>query len=81
MEAKPTTLGELQKQPRYAPGAPARTVKDEMRENVLQRLAAGEALFPGVHGYEETVFPQCAIRMGIFSSGTFNLRLRCSNMN
>jgi magnesium chelatase subunit I len=58
MEAKPSTLGELQKLPRYAPGAPARTVKDEMRENVLRRLAAGEALFPGVHGYEETVLPQ-----------------------
>ena len=58
MESKPTTLGELQKNPRYAPGAPARTVKDEMRENVLRRIAAGEPLFPGVHGYEETVLPQ-----------------------
>jgi len=58
MESKPTTLGELQKQPRYAPGAPARTVKDEMRENILRLIAAGEPLFPGVHGYEETVVPQ-----------------------
>ena len=58
MESKPSTLGELQKQPRYAPGAPARTVKDEMRENILRLIAAGEPLFPGVHGYEETVLPQ-----------------------
>jgi magnesium chelatase subunit I len=58
MESKPSTLGELQKQPRYAPGAPARTVKDEMRENILRMIAAGEPLFPGVHGYEETVLPQ-----------------------
>src|SRR5580704_7215669 len=58
METKPTTLGELQKQPRYAPDAPARTVKDEMRGNVLRRIASGTPLFPGVHGYEETVLPQ-----------------------
>jgi magnesium chelatase subunit I len=58
MESKPTTLGELQKQPRYAPGAPVRAVKDEMRENILRLIAAGEPLFPGVHGYEETVVPQ-----------------------
>jgi magnesium chelatase subunit I len=58
MESKPTTLGELQKLPRYAPGAPVRTVKDEMRENVLRKIADGEPLFPGVHGYEETVLPQ-----------------------
>jgi magnesium chelatase subunit I len=58
MEPKATTLGELQKNPRYAPGAAVRTVKDEMRENVLRRIAAGEPLFAGVHGYEETVLPQ-----------------------
>ena len=58
MESKPSTLGELQKQARYAPGAAVRTVKDEMRENVLRRIAAGEPLFAGVHGYEETVLPQ-----------------------
>jgi magnesium chelatase subunit I len=58
MESKPTTLGELQKLPRYAPGAPVRTVKDEMRENILRLIAADQPLFPGVHGYEETVLPQ-----------------------
>jgi magnesium chelatase subunit I len=29
-----------------------------MRENILRLIAAGEPLFPGVHGYEETVVPQ-----------------------
>jgi magnesium chelatase subunit I len=29
-----------------------------MRENVLKGLASGKPLFPGVHGYEETVLPQ-----------------------
>ncbi len=58
MTNRATTLGELKQDPGYAPGAPARTVKDEMRENVLKGLASGKPLFPGVHGYEETVLPQ-----------------------
>ncbi|HYB61414.1 MAG TPA: magnesium chelatase [Methylomirabilota bacterium] len=58
MPNRATTLGELKQDPRYAPGAPTRTVKDEMRENVLKGLASGKSLFPGVHGYEETVLPQ-----------------------
>jgi magnesium chelatase subunit I len=33
-------------------------VKDEMRTNLLRKLEAGETLFPGVLGYEETVEPQ-----------------------
>lgn len=47
------TLGEL-KASGYAP----RTVKDEMRSNLIEKLRAGERLFPGVIGYEETVVPQ-----------------------
>ena len=38
----------------------ARTVKEELRANILQKLEAGEPLFPGIHGYEETVLPQIA---------------------
>src|ERR1700691_3737283 len=60
MTTKPATLGELRKLPEYAPGAPRRTVKEEMRANLLAKLEAGEPLFPGVHGYEETVLPQIA---------------------
>ncbi|MFI5239448.1 MAG: magnesium chelatase, partial [Gemmatimonadales bacterium] len=37
-----------------------RTVKDELRTNLLARLASGEELFPGVLGYEDTVMPQIA---------------------
>jgi magnesium chelatase subunit I len=58
MTKQAATLGELKQDPRYAPGAPLRTVKDEMRENVLHKLGAGQPLFEGVHGYEETVLPQ-----------------------
>ncbi len=60
MTTKPTTLGELKKFPGYAPGAPHRTVKEELRANILKKLEAGEPLFPGIHGYEETVLPQIA---------------------
>ena len=35
-----------------------RSVKDELRQNLLARIARGGALFHGVLGYEETVMPQ-----------------------
>jgi magnesium chelatase subunit I len=34
------------------------SVKDEMRANLLRKLRAGEKLFPGIVGYDETVVPQ-----------------------
>ena len=52
----PTTLGALKRSP-FAARA-KRTVKDELRENLLERLARGGTLFEGVIGYEETVLPQ-----------------------
>ena len=57
---KPATVGELRKLPEYASGVARRTVKEELRANLLQKLDAGEPLFPGIHGYEETVLPQIA---------------------
>jgi magnesium chelatase subunit I len=33
-------------------------VKDEMRRNLVRKLRAGERLFPGIVGYDETVVPQ-----------------------
>ncbi len=51
-QPRPRTLGEL-KEAGYRP----RSVKDEMRENLMRRLGAGEELFPGVIGYEESVIP------------------------
>ena len=60
MTTKPATLGELRKLPGYAPGAARRTVKEELRTNLLQKLETGEPLFPGILGYEETVLPQIA---------------------
>ena len=50
---RPTTLGALK-----GAGYHTRTVKDEMRANLLAKLEAGDTLFPGVLGYEDTVEPQ-----------------------
>jgi magnesium chelatase subunit I len=53
---KPATLGEWKQS---LGGSPAtRSVKDEMRANLLCKLETGATLFEGVHGYEETVLPQ-----------------------
>jgi magnesium chelatase subunit I len=49
----PKTLGELKAQ-----GYRTRSVKDEMRANLLEKLRRGERVFPGVVGYDETVIPQ-----------------------
>jgi magnesium chelatase subunit I len=35
-----------------------RSVKDEMRDNLIAKLRCKEALFPGVVGYDDTVIPQ-----------------------
>jgi magnesium chelatase subunit I len=48
------TLGELKK----AGVGPGARVKDEMRRNLIRKLAAGEVLFPGIQGYAESVIPQ-----------------------
>jgi magnesium chelatase subunit I len=60
MTTKPVTLGELKSFPGYAAGNACRTVKDELRANILKKLETDEPLFPGIHGYEETVLPQIA---------------------
>src|SRR3981189_545922 len=55
---QPTTLGELKKTEWASPARRQRTVKDEMRENLICLLENGSPLFPGIVGYEETVLPQ-----------------------
>jgi magnesium chelatase subunit I len=55
---KPRTLGELRRIPDFDARGAARSVKDEIRHNVLRAINSGEPLFPGVHGYEDTVVPQ-----------------------
>jgi magnesium chelatase subunit I len=54
----PETLGALRRSPWGAPERALRTVKDELRANLLAKITAGGPLFEGVLGYEETVMPQ-----------------------
>ena len=35
-----------------------RSVKDEIRENLIAKLRSGVELFPGIVGYQDTVVPQ-----------------------
>jgi magnesium chelatase subunit I len=54
----PKTLGALKTSPFGIPERALRSVKDEMRQNLLTKLCSNEPLFPGVIGYEDTVMPQ-----------------------
>ena len=55
----PQTLGELRTSPHFAEAClKTRSVKDEMRRNLMARLRSGQALFPGIVGYDDTVVPQ-----------------------
>lgn len=49
----PTTVGELR-----ASGHRERSVKQEIRENLLAALAGGGVVWPGIFGFEDTVLPQ-----------------------
>src|SRR5438034_9632401 len=48
------TLGDLRRQV----GTRSRPVKQEVRDNLVRKLASGETLFPGIIGYDDTVIPQ-----------------------
>lgn len=54
----PQTLGALRASPFGAADRRGRSVKDELRTNLIARLKSGQPLFPGVLGYEDTVMPQ-----------------------
>jgi magnesium chelatase subunit I len=51
--ANPTTLAELR-----ASGHQHRSVKAELRDNLLERMRDGSDRFPGIVGFEDTVLPQ-----------------------
>src|SRR5271169_1616020 len=55
----PQTLGELQSSKEFCEArTKQRSVKDEMRENLIARLKTREPIFTGIVGYEDTVVPQ-----------------------
>src|SRR5215510_3431159 len=53
MAARIQTLGDLRRQ-----STRPRPVKQEIRDNLVRKLRAGEPLFPGIIGYDDTVLPQ-----------------------
>src|SRR6202007_612989 len=55
---KPRTIGELKRIPDFDARSASVSVKNEIRRNLLRAIERNEALFPGVHGYEDTVIPQ-----------------------
>jgi magnesium chelatase subunit I len=55
----PQTLGELESSKEfYEARLKKRSVKDELRENLIARLKTKQPIFPGIIGFEDTVVPQ-----------------------
>ncbi|MEX0275761.1 MAG: magnesium chelatase [Flavobacteriaceae bacterium] len=61
-----TTLGDLRKS-----GYGSKDIKDELRGNLIARLRRGEATFPGIWGYGDTVIPE--LERAILSRHNINL--------
>jgi magnesium chelatase subunit I len=58
--SSPATIGQLR-----AAGYPDRSVKEELRANLLERLGRGEPLFPHIVGFQDSVLP--ALERGILA--------------
>jgi magnesium chelatase subunit I len=54
----PRTLGELRKSAWTEERIGKRSVKEEIRDNMLSRLQCAGPLFEGIQGYEDSVIPQ-----------------------
>jgi magnesium chelatase subunit I len=54
---EPRTLGDLKNSPWAEPPFRGRTVRDEIRTNLIKRIESGATLFPGIVGYEDTIIP------------------------
>ena len=52
-------------------GYKARSIKEELRENLLNKIKSGEPAFEGIHGYEHTVIPE--LERAILSRHNINL--------
>jgi magnesium chelatase subunit I len=60
------TLGELKKA-----GYQSKSIKDELRDNLIQKIKNKETTFEGIHGYENTVIPE--LERAILSRHNINL--------
>ena len=54
---EPRTLGDLRRTPWAEPPLRGRSVRDEIRNNLLIHIESGAPLFPGIVGYEDTILP------------------------
>ncbi len=63
---RPSTLGDLKKS-----GYRSRSVKDEIRSNLINGIRAGKPVFEGVLGYEHSVFPE--VERALLSRHNINL--------
>jgi len=60
------TFGELKKA-NYS----TKSIKEELRQNLINKIQKGETVFEGVHGYQETVIPE--LERAILSKHNINL--------
>jgi magnesium chelatase subunit I len=60
------TLGELKKS-----GYQSKSIKDELRDNLIKKIKNKESAFVGIHGYENTVIPE--LERAILSKHNINL--------
>lgn len=60
------TLGQLK-----ALGYKSKSIKDELRNNLREKIKTGQAVFEGVHGFENTVIPE--LERAILSRHNINL--------
>ena len=58
MTTLPKTLADLKRSPWAEAPLRGRSVRDEIRGNLIRRLRSGEPLFPGVLGFEDTIEPE-----------------------
>ena len=55
---RPATIGELARSPWAEAPLRGRSIRDELRANLLRALESGETLFPGILGFDDTIIPQ-----------------------
>ena len=66
MNTSISTFGALK-----AAGYQSKSIKTELRDNLIAALQSGKETFPGMHGYENTVIPQ--LERAILSKHNINL--------
>ncbi|MGI9138973.1 MAG: magnesium chelatase, partial [Sediminibacterium sp.] len=60
------TIGDLKKI-----GYQSKSIKDELRDNLIVKIKEGLPAFDGIHGFEETVIPE--LERAILSKHNINL--------